>query len=127
MKVVNVVAAIIIKNKKILATKRGYGEFENLWEFPGGKIEKFESAKDALKREIKEELNAEIEIEKFLININYDYPTFHLNMDCYISTLLTNFNLIEHKEARWISKDELDSIDWIPADVEIVDLLKNIL
>lgn len=125
MKNVKVVAAIIRKNEQILATKRGYGEFENLWEFPGGKIEQSETPKEALKREIMEELNASIEIEKFLINVSYDYPTFHLDMDCYICSLQGPINLLEHKDARWISKDEFDTLDWIPADIEILDALED--
>ncbi len=125
MKTVNVVAAIIQKDSKILATKRGYGEFENLWEFPGGKIEENETPKKALKREIKEELNAEIAIEDYLTTINYDYPTFHLNMDCYLARLASDFKLLEHKDYKWVSKNEIDDLDWIPADIEIVELLKD--
>ncbi|MDO5849452.1 MAG: (deoxy)nucleoside triphosphate pyrophosphohydrolase [Methanobrevibacter sp.] len=125
MKTVNVVAAIIRKGEKILATKRGYGEFENLWEFPGGKIEENETPEEALKREIMEELNASIEIEKFLINISYDYPDFHLNMDCYLCELKGPISLLEHKDACWIGKDEFETLDWIPADIEILEVLEN--
>lgn len=125
MKKVKVVAAIIRKNEKILATKRGSGEFEDLWEFPGGKIEPHETPEDALKREIKEELNASIQINKFLVNISYDYPTFHLDMDCYMCELTSDISLLEHKDACWISKDEFDTIKWIPADIQILDVLEN--
>lgn len=125
MKNIKVVAAIIEKNGEVLATKRGYGEFENLWEFPGGKIEPGETPEAALKREIKEELAASIEIEKFLLNINYDYPTFHLDMDCYLCKLITDISLIEHKDACWVGKNDFNTLDWIPADVEILEVLER--
>lgn len=125
MKNVKVVAAIIRKDEKILTTKRGFGEFEDFWEFPGGKIEADETPEEALKREIKEELNASIKINKFLVNINYDYPSFHLDMDCYICELTSDISLLEHKDARWISKDEFNTIKWIPADIQILDVLEN--
>ncbi|MCF0226959.1 MAG: (deoxy)nucleoside triphosphate pyrophosphohydrolase [Methanobrevibacter sp.] len=125
MKIVHVVAAIIKKDGKILATKRGYGEFENLWEFPGGKIESGETPEIALIREIKEELDASINIDKFLVNVNYDYPTFHLDMDCYLCSLNSDISLLEHKDACWISQDEFDSLEWIPADISVLDAVRK--
>lgn len=125
MKIVNVVAAIIIKDNKIFATQRGYGEFKGGWEFPGGKIEENETPEEALKREILEELNSHITIEKHIYTVEYDYPSFHLSMKCYICSLLDdNIELIEHSDAKWLSKEEINSIDWLPADVEIIDILK---
>jgi len=126
MKIVNVVAAIIIKDNKIFATQRGYGEFKGGWEFPGGKIEENETPEEALKREILEELNAHITIEKHIYTVEYDYPSFHLSMQCYICSLLDdNIELIEHSAAKWLSKEELNSIDWLPADVEIISILRK--
>lgn len=120
------VAAIIHNENKILATKRGYGEFINQWEFPGGKIEAEETRENALKREIKEELNVEIKINNFALELEYQYPTFHLKMftyDCEITEGV--LELIEHNDARWLSKEELDDVNWIPADITIVNYLKN--
>ena len=126
MKTLNVVAAIIHKDDKILATKRGYGEFINQWEFPGGKIEAGESKEEALKREIKEELNIEIEITNFALDLEYQYPTFYLKMSCYDCTIKSGTpELIEHNDARWLTRDELDSVNWIPADIEAVNYLKK--
>lgn len=127
MKKTKVVAAIIIDNDKILATQRGYGEFKGLWEFPGGKIENSESKEEALIREIKEELNGDIKIEKFALNIKFQYPSFFLDMDCYECTLNGGIELLEHMNAKWLSKEELDSVEWIPADIDAVNYLKNIL
>ncbi len=126
MKKLKVVAAIIHNENKILATKRGYGEFINQWEFPGGKIEAEETRENALKREIKEELNVEIKINNFALELEYQYPTFHLKMftyDCEITEGV--LELIEHNDARWLSKEELDDVNWIPADITIVNYLKN--
>ena len=126
MKKLKEVAAIIHNENKILATKRGYGEFINQWEFPGGKIEAEETREDALKREIKEELNVEIKINNFALELEYQYPTFHLKMftyDCEITEGV--LELIEHNDARWLSKEELDDVNWIPADITIVNYLKN--
>lgn len=126
MKKLNVVAAIIKNDGKILATKRGYGEFINLWEFPGGKIEKDESKEEALIREINEELNIIINIEKFALDLEYQYPDFYLYMSCFECNIKEgNLKLIEHNDAKWLSKDDLDSVEWIPADIEIIDYLKN--
>ena len=128
MKTLNVVAAIIHKDDKILATRRGYGEFINQWEFPGGKIEENETKEEALKREIKEELNIDIEITNFALDIEYQYPTFYLKMSCYDCTIKSGTpQLLEHNDARWLSKDELDDVNWIPADVDAVSYLKETL
>ena len=126
MKTINVVAAIIIKDDKIFATQRGYGDFKGKWEFPGGKIESNETPEEALKREIIEELNANIKIDKHFIDIEYDYPNFHLSMKCYLCSLLDyNIELKEHSQAKWLSRNELFSVDWLPADIEMIDLLVN--
>ena len=126
MKTLNVVAAIIHKDDKILATKRGYGEFINQWEFPGGKIEDGESKEEALKREIKEELNIEIDIKNFALDIEYQYPTFYLKMGCFDCTIKRGTpELIEHNDAKWLTKHDLDSVNWIPADLDAVSYLKE--
>ncbi len=126
MKTLNVVAAIIHKDNKILATKRGYGEFINQWEFPGGKIEENETKEEALIREIKEELNVEIEITNFALDLEYQYPTFYLKMSCYDCIIKKGTpKLLEHNDARWLSRDELDDVNWIPADIAAVDYLKE--
>ena len=126
MKTLNVVAAIIKKDNKILATKRGYGEFINMWEFPGGKIETNETKEEALIREIKEELDCTIKPTKFALNLEYQYPTFYLKMSCYEATITEGTpKLLEHNDARWLAKDELDDVNWIPADIEAVNYLKK--
>lgn len=128
MKTLNVVAAMIIKDNRVLATKRGYGEFINMWEFPGGKIEEGESKNHALIREIREELDCRIEITKFALNIEYQYPTFYLKMTCYEAVIREGTpKLLEHNDARWLSRDELDDVNWIPADIKAVDYLKETL
>lgn len=127
MKSIEVVAAIIKKENKILATKRGYGEFINMWEFPGGKIEFGETKEAALIREIKEELDADIKIDEFALTVEYTYPTFHLTMHCYICSLKDSITLLEHNDARWLEKDEFNSVNWLPADIEVIDFLKNYL
>jgi 8-oxo-dGTP diphosphatase len=125
-KTINVVAAIIIKDGSLFATQRGYGEWKDWWEFPGGKIEQGETPEEALKREIREELTTEICIEEFLCTVEYDYPKFHLTMHCYICSLLTEaLHLNEHEAARWLKNDELDSVKWLPADVKVVERLKE--
>ena len=122
MKTLHVVAAIIRQGDKFFATQRGYGEHKDKWEFPGGKVEPGESSETALIREIKEELDADITITEFLITIEYDYPAFHLSMDCFLAELRegSELKLKEHEAARWLSSDELDSVDWLPADIEVV-------
>ena len=124
MKQIEVVAAIIQKEGRIFATQRGYGDFKDWWEFPGGKMEQGESPEDALRREIREELSTEISVDRFLCTVEYDYPKFHLKMHCYLCSLLTDaLHLNEHEAARWLAKDELDSVKWLPADVEVVKCL----
>lgn len=124
MKTVRVVAAVIRDNKKIFATQRGYGELKGFWEFPGGKIEEGESAENALVREIREELNTEIRVCDFITTIEYDYPTFHLSMDCFWCELISgNLELKEHQDGRWLSSNELNSVKWCPADVSLIDSL----
>ena len=126
MKTLNVVAAIIKKENKILATKRGYGEFINMWEFPGGKIEADESQKEGLIREIKEELDCTIKPTKFALNLEYQYPTFYLKMACFEAVITEGTpRLLEHNDARWLTREELDSVNWIPADLQIIDYLKK--
>ena len=126
MKQIEVVAAIIRKEDKIFATQRGYGEWKDWWEFPGGKIEAGETAEEALKREIREELSTEISLDKLLCTVEYDYPKFHLTMHCYLCYLQTEaLHLNEHEAARWLTKEELDSVRWLPADWEVIDKIKS--
>ncbi len=126
MKHIEVVAAIICKGDKIFATQRGYGDWKDWWEFPGGKMEPGETPEEALKREIKEELSADISVEEFLTTVEYDYPAFHLTMHCYLCTLLDEaMHLNEHEAARWLSKAELRSVKWLPADLEVVERIKE--
>ena len=124
MKKIEVVAAIIYKDGEYFATQRGYGEFEGMWEFPGGKIEPGESRESALKREIQEELGIDITINKFLCTTDYDYPSFHLTMHCYLCSVESReMELREHKSARWLTVESLDSVEWLPADKGIVEKL----
>lgn len=126
MKTVRVVAAVIRKDDKIFATQRGYGEFKDGWEFPGGKIEEGETPEQALAREIREELNTEIQVGKLIGTIEYDYPKFHLSMDCFWCEIMQGgLELKEHEAARWLSKEELYSVDWLPADVGVVERIKK--
>ena len=127
MKTVNVVAAIIVRDGKILATQRGYGEYKDGWEFPGGKIEPGESPEDALVREISEELDASIEVEDYLTTVEHDYSDFHLSMQCFFASLKddSHLKLLEHEASRWLSYDELDDVDWLPADIKVVEALKE--
>lgn len=125
MKTIEVAAAIIVKDNRIFATQRGYGEFKDGWEFPGGKIEPGESAQEALVREIREELDVDIRVGKLLETVEYDYPEFHLTMHCFICELLSEeIVLKEHEDARWLKKDELDSVPWLPADITIIEKIK---
>ena len=126
MKAIEVVAAIIYKDGAYFATQRGYGEFEGMWEFPGGKIEPGESREVALKREIQEELGVDIVIENLLCTTDYDYPSFHLTMHCYLCSVVSGeIELREHMSARWLTTKTLDSVEWLPADKYIIDELKR--
>lgn len=126
MKTVRVVAAVIKEADKIFATQRGYGEFKDGWEFPGGKIELGETPEEALVREIKEELDAEIKVIKKLTDVEYQYPTFHLSMECFWAKVVSGKLILkEHEAARWLGKDELDSVDWLPADKDLIELIRE--
>ena len=121
MKRIEVVAAIIRRGDRIFATQRGYGEWKDWWEFPGGKMEAGETREEALKREICEELSTEISVDRFMCTVEYDYPKFHLTMHCFLCSLLTEaLHLNEHEAARWLAKDELESVKWLPADLGII-------
>lgn len=122
---VKVAAAIIFHGDKIFATQRGYGDFKDGWEFPGGKIEAGETPEQALVREIREELDTEIEVGDLFDTVEYDYPTFHLSMDCFLCTVKSgNLVLKEHEAARWLAKENLDSVEWLPADKGLIEKLK---
>lgn len=126
MKTVRVVAAVIRKDDKIFATQRGYGEFKDGWEFPGGKIEDGESPEQALAREIKEELDTDINVRELIDTIEYDYPNFHLSMDCFWCEILQGeLELKEHESARWLSKEKLYSVDWLPADIGLIEKIQE--
>ena len=126
-KTVKVVAAIIRDGNRILATQRGYGEQKDGWEFPGGKVESNETPEAAIVREIREELNADIEVTGFLTTVEHDYPNFHLSMDCFWAKLAdgTEMTLLEHEAAKWLNIEELNSVDWLPADVKVVEAIKK--
>lgn len=127
MKTIKVVAAVIEEDGKIFAAQRGYGEFKGAWEFPGGKIESGETPEEALAREIREELAAEIEVGARFFTVEYDYPAFHLSMDCFRCRLREKkFCLLEHEAARWVAKEELDTVAWLPADRLVVEAYKRI-
>ena len=126
MKSIRVSAAVIHRDGKILATQRGYGEYKGKWEFPGGKREEGESGEEALYREIREELDSKVKIEKLICTTDYDYPTFHLTMDVYLSTLIEGkLTLLEHEDAKWVSLDSIDDLDWLPADWSVIDEIKK--
>lgn len=128
MKTIKVVAAVIKRNNKIFVTQRGYGEFKDGWEFPGGKVEKGETKEEALIREIKEELDTVIKVDSYLDTIEYDYPDFHLSMDCFICSIVEgNLVLKEHEDSKWIKKEEIDTLNWLPADLIILDKVKEMM
>lgn len=128
MKTVRVVAAIIIENGKVFATQRGYGEFKDGWEFPGGKIEPDETPEEAIVREIKEELDTEVEVIELLDTVEYDYPNFHLSMGCFICKIKSgDLVLKEHEAAKWLTKDTLGSLEWLPADMGLVGEIEKYL
>ena len=121
MKTIRVVAAIIVENGRVFATQRGYGDFKDGWEFPGGKIEAGESPEQALVREIREELDTEIRVERLLRTVEWDYPTFHLSMDCFICKIESgDLHLREHEAARWLDLEHLNDVDWLPADLQLI-------
>ena len=128
MKTIRVVAAVIRKDDKIFATQRGYGELKGGWEFPGGKIEDGETPQEALKREIEEELDTEILVGELIDTIEYDYPTFHLSMDCFWCEIVEGrLVLKEHEAARWLDRKTMDDVEWLPADVTLVGKIKEAL
>lgn len=132
MKNVKVVAAVIVDNltapARIFATARGYGEFKGMWEFPGGKLENNETSRQALFREIKEELNTEISIGNLITTVEYDYSNFHLSMDCFWAEVEKGkLELNEALEARWLTKDMLNSVEWLPADIMVVEKIKQVI
>ena len=128
MKIIKVVAAIILHDNRIFATQRGYGDFKGGWEFPGGKVEPGESPQEALVREIREELAMEIEVGELFETVEYDYPTFHLSMKCYLCSVEhSGYILKEHSDAKWLTKDTLDSVEWLPADQGLVEKLKELI
>lgn len=128
MKTVEVSAAVIIEHHRVFVTQRSYGENKDRWEFPGGKLEKGESAEDALRREIWEELDTQIEVGQRIMTIEYDYPQFHLTMHCFLCSVQSgSLVLKEHEDARWLAADELYSVDWLPADLVILPELQRIL
>lgn len=128
MKTIEVVAALIVHEGRIFATQRGYGDWKGFWEFPGGKIEPDETPEDALVREIKEELATEICVERYVTSIEWDYPAFHLSMRCYLCGIVSgSLTLLEHEAAAWLDKDQLDDVQWLPADETIIDQIKDLL
>ncbi len=128
MKTINVVAAVIMKDGKVFATQRGYGEFKDGWEFPGGKVEAGESPEEALRREIREELEVEVNVGDLIDTIEYDYPAFHLSMKCYACTIAGGSpHLLEHEAARWLTADQLDSVAWLPADITLIPKIAGLL
>lgn len=128
MKTIKVVAAVIKRNNKIFVTQRGYGEFKDGWEFPGGKVEKGETKEEALIREIKEELDTVIKVDSYLDTIEYDYPDFHLSMDCFVCSIVEGHLVLkEHEDSKWIKKEEIDTLNWLPADLVILDKVKEMM
>ena len=134
LKQIEVVAAVIVEDDKLLATQRGYGDFKGKWEFPGGKIEQGETHKEALVREIKEELNADIEVLMFLTKVEHDYEKFHLTMHTYVCSLKNKIEMVkhgddefEHDNMVWLDENHLDDVDWLPADIKVVDAYKKLV
>jgi len=128
MKTTRVVAAIIVEDGKVFATQRGYGEFKDGWEFPGGKIEAGESPQEALRREILEELDTEVAVGELVDTVEWDYPAFHLSMDCFACRIVRgDLHLREHEAARWLTRGQLGEVDWLPADVRLIPAIAELL
>ena len=128
MGTLKVVAAIILRDSKILGVQRSKGQFKDGWEFPGGKVEEGEGVEDALRREIMEELAVQVKIQRHFGHVEYDYENFHLSMDCFICTIVGgSLTLTEHKNARWLGYNELDGVNWLPADLDVIEKLKTYL
>ena len=133
MRKIEVVAAVLVRDGRVFATQRGYGEFKDKWEFPGGKMEAGEGRagegrEEALRREIREELDAEIAVGKLLCTVEYDYPAFHLTMHCYLCSVVSGTLVLkEHESARWLSADGLESVDWLPADIQVIPIIRKCL
>ena len=133
MKTIKVAAAVIMSEneqgeKVIFATERGYGDYKDWWEFPGGKLEAGETPEEALVQEIREELNIRIDVDQFLLTVEHDYPAFHLSMDCFLCQMQEgHMTLLEHEDARWLKASELRSVRWLPADVKVVEMIKKML
>ena len=128
MRKIEVVAAVLVRDGRVFATQRGYGEFKDKWEFPGGKVEAGEGKEEALRREIREELDAEIAVGKLLCTVEYDYPAFHLTMHCYLCSVVSGTLVLkEHESARWLSADGLESVDWLPADIQVIPIIRKCL
>lgn len=128
MKTIQVVAALIVHDKRIFATQRGYGEWKGYWEFPGGKVEPGETPEAALEREIREELATEIRAERYVTTIEWDYPSFHLSMRCYLCSILSgNLTLLEHEAAAWLEREQLRDVRWLPADETIIDEIATLI
>ena len=126
MKTIKVAAAVIRAGGRILATQRGYGPQKDFWEFPGGKLEPGETAPEALRREIREKLAAEIRVEEHIVTVEMDYPAFHLSMECYFAALVSDrLTLVEHEAARWLSREELEDVDWLPADRLVIEEIRK--
>lgn len=126
MKTINVVAAVIERDGKYFATQRGYGEFKDWWEFPGGKIELGETPEEALRREIREELDVDISVDDYITAVDYDYPSFHLHMACYLCHIVDGvLCLVEAEAAKWLTDNELATVNWLPADRTVVDIIRN--
>ena len=128
MKRIEVVAAVILQDGKVFATQRGYGDYKDGWEFPGGKIESGESRELAVVREIREELATTVSVDKFLTTVEHDYPTFHLTMHCFLCSVVSgNLQLLEHEDCRWLNATTLLSVDWLPADIAVLPIVENLL
>ena len=126
MRKIEVVAAVLVRDGRVFATQRGYGEFKDKWEFPGGKMEAGEGREEALRREIREELDAEIAVGKLLCTVEYDYPAFHLTMHCYLCSVVSGTLVLkEHESARWLPAEALESVDWLPADLQILPIIRQ--